>query len=253
MSTGGPQVRKAVIAGNWKMHMTCAEARAFATVFRPLVAELPADREVILAPPFTAIATLSEALSGAGVAIASQNVHWEEKGAYTGMISAPMLLEHGVTHAIVGHSEPRKYYSETDEQINLRARSAQAHDLIPILCVGESLDQREARETERVIHRQVEQGLEGLDPLRVIVAYEPIWAIGTGKTCAAEEANRVCGLIRGWVGNPDVIVQYGGSVNPATIDELMAQSDIDGVLVGGASLEPESFARIANYQVPVAA
>ncbi|MFN5119074.1 MAG: triose-phosphate isomerase [Cyanobacteriota bacterium] len=253
MSTGGPQVRKAVIAGNWKMHMTCAEARAFATVFRPLVAELPADREVILAPPFTAIATLSEALSGAGVAIASQNVHWEEKGAYTGMISAPMLLEHGVTHAIVGHSEPRKYYSETDEQINLRARSAQAHDLIPILCVGESLDQREARETERVIHRQVEQGLEGLDPLRVIVAYEPIWAIGTGKTCAAEEANRICGLIRGWVGNPDVIVQYGGSVNPATIDELMAQSDIDGVLVGGASLEPESFARIANYQVPVAA
>jgi triosephosphate isomerase len=104
-----------------------------------------------------------------------------------------------------------------------------------------------------VIHRQVEQGLEGLDPLRVIVAYEPIWAIGTGKTCAAEEANRICGLIRGWVGNPDVIVQYGGSVNPATIDELMAQSDIDGVLVGGASLEPESFARIANYQVPVAA
>ena len=246
-------MRKAVIAGNWKMHMTCAEARAFATVFRPLVAELPADREVILAPPFTAIATLSEALSGAGVAIASQNVHWEEKGAFTGMISAPMLLEHGVSHAIVGHSEPRKYYSETDEQINLRARSAQAHDLIPILCVGESLDQREARETERVIHRQVEQGLEGLDPLRVIVAYEPIWAIGTGKTCAAEEANRICGLIRGWVGNPDVIVQYGGSVNPATIDELMAQSDIDGVLVGGASLEPESFARIANYQVPVAA
>ncbi len=253
MSTGGPLVRKAVIAGNWKMHMTCAEAQAFAAVFRPLVAQLPADREVILAPPFTAIAVLSEALSGAGVSIASQNVHWEEKGAYTGMISAPMLLEHGVTHAIVGHSEPRKYYSETDEQINLRARSAQAHDLIPILCVGESLDQREAKETERVIHRQVEQGLEGLDPLRVIVAYEPIWAIGTGKTCAAEEANRICGLIRGWVGNPDVIVQYGGSVNPATIDELMAQSDIDGVLVGGASLEPESFARIANYQVPVAA
>lgn len=160
-------------------------------------------------------------------------MHWEEKGAYTGMISAPMLLEHGVTHAIVGHSEPRKYYSETDEQINLRARSAQEHGLIPILCVGESLDQREARETERVIHRQVEQGLEGLDPLRVIVAYEPIWAIGTGKTCASLEANRICGLIRGWVGNPDVVVQYGGSVNPGTIDELMAQSDIDGVLVGG--------------------
>ncbi len=244
---------KAVIAGNWKMHMTCAEARAYAEAFRPLVAGLPSDREVVLAPPFTAIPTLSRELAGSGVAVAAQNVHWDEKGAYTGMVSAPMLLEHGVTHAIVGHSEPRKYYSETDEQINLRARSAQAHDLIPILCVGESLDQREARETERVIHRQVEQGLEGIDPQRLIVAYEPIWAIGTGKTCAAEEANRICGLIRRWVGRDDVIVQYGGSVNPATIDQLMAQEQIDGVLVGGASLDPISFARIANYQVPVAA
>lgn len=246
-------MRKAVIAGNWKMHMTCAQTKDFAASFRPLVAELPADREVVLAPPFTALATLGEALAGSGLRLAAQNVHWEEKGAYTGMISAPMLLEHGVSHAIVGHSEPRKYYSETDEQINLRARSAQDHGLIPILCVGESLDQREARETERVIHRQVEQGLEGLDPLRVIVAYEPIWAIGTGKTCASAEANRICGLIRGWVGNPDVVVQYGGSVNAGTIDELMAQSDIDGVLVGGASLDPITFARIANYQVPVAA
>jgi triosephosphate isomerase len=246
-------VRKAVIAGNWKMHMTCAEAQAFADVFRPLVAHLPADREVVIAPPFTAIPTVAQALAGTGVAIASQNVHWEEKGAYTGMVSAPMLLEHGVRYAIVGHSEPRKYYSESDEQINLRARSAQAHDLIPILCVGETLDQREARETERVIHRQVEQGLEGIDPTRLVVAYEPIWAIGTGKTCAADEANRICGLIRGWVGNDNVVVQYGGSVNPATIDELMVQSDIDGVLVGGASLDPVSFARIASYQLPVAA
>ena len=246
-------MRKAVIAGNWKMHMTCGEAQAFADAFRPLVADLPADREVVIAPPFTAIPTLAQALAGTGVAIASQNVHWEEKGAYTGMVAAPMLLEHGVRYAIVGHSEPRKYYSESDEQINLRARSAQAHDLIPILCVGETLDQREARETERVIHRQVEQGLEGIDPTRLVVAYEPIWAIGTGKTCAADEANRICGLIRGWVGNENVVVQYGGSVNPATIDELMVQSDIDGVLVGGASLDPVSFARIASYRLPVAA
>ena len=246
-------MRKAVIAGNWKMHMTCAEAQAFADAFRPLVDDLPADREVVIAPPFTAIPTVAQALAGTGVAIASQNVHWEEKGAYTGMVSAPMLLEHGVRYAIVGHSEPRKYYSESDEQINLRARSAQAHDLIPILCVGETLDQREARETERVIHRQVEQGLEGIDPTRLVVAYEPIWAIGTGKTCAADEANRICGLIRGWVGNENVVVQYGGSVNPATIDELMVQSDIDGVLVGGASLDPVSFARIASYRLPVAA
>ncbi len=245
-------MRKAVIAGNWKMHMTCAETRAFAAAFRPLIAELPSDRQVVIAPPFTSIPTLCRHLAGCGVAIAGQNVHWEDQGAYTGMISAPMLLEHGVTHAIVGHSEPRKYYSETDEQINLRARTAQRHGLIPILCVGESLDQREAGETERVIHRQIEQGLENVGPAQLIVAYEPIWAIGTGKTCAAEEANRVCGLIRGLVGHDDVIVQYGGSVNPATIDDLMAQPQIDGVLVGGASLDPESFARIANYQVPAA-
>ena len=235
------------------MHMTCAETRAFVDQFLPLVGDLPPDRQVVLAPPFTAIPTLSQALAGSAVAVGAQNVHWEHEGAYTGMISAPMLLEHQVTHAIVGHSEPRKYYSETDEQINLRARTAQQAGLVPILCVGESLDQREARETERVIHRQVEQGLEGIDPSNLIVAYEPIWAIGTGKTCAAEEANRICKLIRGWVGHPEVIVQYGGSVNPGTIDMLMAQSEIDGVLVGGASLNPSSFARIAQYQVPVPA
>ena len=235
------------------MHMTCAEAQAFADAFKPLVANLPADREVVLAPPFTAIPTLCSALAGSGVHISAQNIHWQEKGAFTGMISAPMLMEHGVTHAIVGHSEPRKYYSETDEQINLRARSAQKHGIIPILCVGESDSQREAGEAERVIRRQVEQGVDGLDPARLIVAYEPIWAIGTGKTCEAPEANRICGLIREWVGYPEVVIQYGGSVNPATIDQLMAQSDIDGVLVGGASLDPEGFARIANYQVPVAA
>ncbi|MFN6132739.1 MAG: triose-phosphate isomerase [Synechococcaceae cyanobacterium] len=242
---------KSVIAGNWKMHMTCADTRDFAATFRPLIADMPKGRQVIIAPPFTAIPTLCRHLAGPEVVIAAQNVHWEDKGAYTGMISAPMLVEHGVTHAIVGHSEPRKYYSETDEQINLRARTAQHHGLVPILCVGESLDQRESRETERVIHRQVEQGLEGVDPLRLIVAYEPIWAIGTGKTCAAEEANRICGLIRRWVGNADVVVQYGGSVTPATIDDLMAQEQFEGVVGGGASLDPVSLARIANSRQPL--
>ncbi|WP_231594771.1 triose-phosphate isomerase [Synechococcus sp. CBW1107] len=233
--------------------MTCAEARAYAAAFLPLLGDLPSDREVVLAPPFTAIAALSEALAGSPVKIASQNVHWDHMGAYTGMISAPMLLEHGVSHAIVGHSEPRKYYSETDEQINLRARTAQKSGMIPILCVGESDSQREAGEAERVIRRQVDQGLEGLDPTRLVVAYEPIWAIGTGKTCGAEEANRLCALIRGWVGYNDVVIQYGGSVKAENIDLLMAQPDIDGVLVGGASLDPAGFARIARYQVPVAA
>ena len=160
-----------------------------------------------------------------------------------------MLLEHGVRYAIVGHSEPRKYFSERDEQINLRARAAQAAGLVPIVCVGESDEQREAGETERVIRRQVEQGLQGLDPRHLVVAYEPIWAIGTGKTCAASEANRICAQIRTWVGEPALVVQYGGSVKPDNIDQIMAQSDIDGVLVGGASLDPEGFARIAGFQV----
>jgi len=244
----GTASRPVVIAGNWKMHMTCAEARSFANQFLPLVASTPGDRSIVLAPPFTALEAMHQALAASAVNLASQNVHWEGNGAYTGEISTDMLLEHGVGYAIVGHSEPRKYFSETDEQINLRARAAQAGGLIPILCVGESDQQRSIGDTERVIRRQVEQGFDGIDPERLVVAYEPIWAIGTGKTCAASEANRICGLIRSWVGHPTLTVQYGGSVKPDNIDEIMAQSDIDGVLVGGASLEPTSFARIVNYQ-----
>jgi triosephosphate isomerase len=241
-------VRKPVIAGNWKMHMTCAQAREWMTVFLPLIANTPEDRHLVVAPPFTAISTLADMGKGSRLELSSQNVHWEGEGAFTGEISPTMLLEHGVQYAIVGHSEPRKYFSESDEQINHRGRSAQNHGLIPIVCVGESDEQRSRGEAERVIRRQVEQGLEGLDPAKLVVAYEPIWAIGTGKTCEASEANRICGLIRSWVGSPDLIIQYGGSVKPGNIDQLMAMSDIDGVLVGGASLDPESFGRIANYQ-----
>ena len=241
-------MRKPVIAGNWKMHMTCAQARDWMAAFLPLISDTPDDRHLVVAPPFTAISTLSDLSRGSKLELSSQNVHWEGEGAFTGEISPSMLQEHGVTYAIVGHSEPRKYFSESDEQINHRARSAQSHGLIPIVCVGESVEQRTRGEAERVIRRQVEQGLEGLDPATLVVAYEPIWAIGTGKTCEASEANRICGLIRSWVGSPDLIIQYGGSVKPANIDQLMAMSDIDGVLVGGASLDPESFGRIANYQ-----
>ena len=242
-------MRKPVIAGNWKMHMTCAQARDWLAAFLPLISDTPDDRHLVVAPPFTAISTLSDLSRGSKLELSSQNVHWEGEGAFTGEISPSMLQEHGVTYAIVGHSEPRKYFSESDEQINHRARSAQSHGLIPIVCVGESDEQRTRGEAERVIRRQVEQGLEGLDPATLVVAYEPIWAIGTGKTCEASEANRICGLIRSWVGSPDLIIQYGGSVKPANIDQLMAMSDIDGVLVGGASLDPESFGRIANYQI----
>jgi len=233
------------------MHMTCAEARAYASSFLPLLGELPQDRQVVLAPPFTCIEAMADALRCSSVALSSQNVHWENEGAYTAEISAPMLKEHGVRYAIVGHSEPRKYFSEGDEQISRRARAAQDAGLTPIVCVGESDGQREAGETERVICRQIEQGLEGLDPTRLVVAYEPIWAIGTGKTCASDEANRICALIRRWSGEDALVIQYGGSVKPANIDEIMAQSDINGVLVGGASLDPVGFARIARYQAGV--
>jgi len=231
------------------MYMTCAQAQEYSAVFLPLIEATPDDRHLVIAPPFTAISTMAEAIRGSRLRLSSQNVHWEDEGAFTAEVSPIMLIEHQVQYAIVGHSEPRKYFSESDEQINRRARSAQAHGLIPIVCVGESDEQRERGEAERVIRRQVEQGLEGTDPDRLVVAYEPIWAIGTGKTCQSTEANRICGLIRGWVGSSELIIQYGGSVKPGNIDELMAMSDIDGVLVGGASLDPESFARIANYQI----
>ena len=230
------------------MHMTCAQARDYMAAFLPQIERAPQDREIVLAPPFTALSTMAAASENSVVELASQNVHWQDHGAFTAEISAEMLLEHGVAYTIVGHSEPRKYFSESDEQINHRARCSQAKGLIPIVCVGESDEQRERGEAERVIRRQIEQGLEGLGANKLFVAYEPIWAIGTGKTCEAAEANRICGLIRSWVGATDLIIQYGGSVKPTNIDELMAMSDIDGVLVGGASLKPDSFARIANYQ-----
>ena len=230
------------------MHMTCAQAKQYIQAFLPLVNQTPNDRHLVIAPPFTALSTLAQELKGSLVELSSQNVHWEDDGAYTAEISPMMLTEFRTKYSIVGHSEPRKYFSESDEQINRRARSAQAHELIPIVCVGETDEQRERGEAERVIRRQIEQGLEGTDPEKLVVAYEPIWAIGTGKTCEAEEANRICSLIRKWVGSSDLIIQYGGSVKPNNIDEIMSMSDIDGVLVGGASLEPNNFARIANYQ-----
>ncbi len=228
--------------------MTCASAKEYMETFLPLSNDFPSDREIVIAPPFTAISTLASTLEGSQIKLSSQNVHWENNGAFTGEISPPMLIEHGVAYAIVGHSEPRKYFSESDEQINLRARSAQSNNLTPIVCVGETFEQRERGEAERVIRRQVEQGLEETNLNNLVIAYEPIWAIGTGKTCQAEEANRICGLIRKWVGYSDLIIQYGGSVKPQNIDEIMSMDDIDGVLVGGASLDPTNFARIANYQ-----
>ena len=230
------------------MHMTCADTKKYLEEFLPLIEEIPNDRKIVIAPPFTAISTFSNYTNFDYLNIASQNIHWEDKGAFTAEISPNMLIEHKVKYAIVGHSEPRKYFSESDEQINKRAVFAQSSGLTPIVCVGETLEQRERGEADRVITRQVEQGLENTDPSNLIVAYEPIWAIGTGKTCEASDANKICALIRRLIGFSDVIIQYGGSVKPNNIDEIMSMSDIDGVLVGGSSLDPISFSRIANFK-----
>lgn len=241
-------MRKIVIAGNWKMFKTQVETQEFLQGFMPLLSETPEDREVVLCAPFTDLGTLSRNLHGSRIKVGAQNVHWEETGAFTGEISAPMLTEIGVRYVVIGHSERRQYFGETDETVNLRLKAAQSHGLTPILCVGESKAQRDAGETEKIISQQLDQDLVDIDQANLVIAYEPIWAIGTGDTCKSGEANRVIGLIRDQLTNKNVPIQYGGSVKPENVDEIMAQPEIDGALVGGASLEPESFARIVNYQ-----
>jgi len=210
--------------------------------------ETPEEREVVLCVPFTDLSVLSKNLHGSRIRLGAQNVHWQESGAYTGEISGQMLAELGVRYVIVGHSERRQYFGETDETVNLRLKAAQKSGLVPILCVGETKQQRDAGETESHILSQLAQDLVGVDQDNLVIAYEPIWAIGTGDTCETKEANRVIGLIRSKLTNPDVPIQYGGSVKPENIDEVMAMPEIDGVLVGGASLEAASFDRIVNYK-----
>ena len=241
-------MRKIVIAGNWKMFKTQAESEEFLQGFLPTLEETPQEREVVLCVPFTDLSALSQNLHGSRVQMGAQNVHWEECGAYTGEISGPMLTEIGVRYVIVGHSERRQFFGETDQTVNLRLKAAQRYGLTPILCVGETKHQRDAGETESLIIDQLEKDLEDVDQENLVIAYEPIWAIGTGYTCEFTEANRVVSLIRSQLSNPNVSIQYGGSVKPNNIDEIMAQPEIDGVLVGGASLEPASFTRIINYK-----
>jgi len=230
------------------MYKTRAESLEFLQGFMSCLTETPEEREVVLCVPFTSLAVLSKNLHGSRIRLGAQNVHWQESGAFTGEISGPMLSELGVRYVIVGHSERRQYFGETDETVNLRLKAAQKYDLIPILCVGETKQQRDAGETEAHIFSQLEKDLVGVDQQALVIAYEPIWAIGTGDTCEAKEANRVIGLIRSKLTNPDVPIQYGGSVKPENIDEVMVMPEIDGVLVGGASLEARSFSRIVNYQ-----
>ncbi|MGB3265218.1 MAG: triose-phosphate isomerase [Microcoleus sp.] len=241
-------MRKIVIAGNWKMYKTRAESLEFLQGFMSCLTETPEEREVVLCVPFTDLSALSKNLHGGRIRLGAQNVHWEESGAFTGEISGLMLAEIGVRYVIVGHSERRQYFGETDETVNLRLKAAQKYGLIPILCVGETKQQRDGGETEAHIFSQLAQDLVGVDQDNLVIAYEPIWAIGTGDTCETKEANRVIGLIRSKLTNPDVPIQYGGSVKGENIDEVMAMPEIDGVLVGGASLEAASFARIVNYK-----
>jgi triosephosphate isomerase (TIM) len=240
-------VRKVIIAGNWKMYKTRAEALEMLQKFLDQLDEVPEDREIVICAPFTALETLSKALHGTRVRLGAQNIHWDAEGAFTGEISGPMLTELGVRYVIIGHSERRQYFGETDATVNLRLKAAQQFGLTPILCVGESKQQRDAGETEDLISSQLEKDLVDIDQQNLVIAYEPIWAIGTGETCESEEANRIIGLIRSQLKNPDVSILYGGSVKPGNVDELMTQPELDGALVGGASLAPGDFSRIVQF------
>jgi triosephosphate isomerase len=236
------------------MFKTQAQAIEFLQQFLPRLqqSQLFQQQQVVLCVPFTDLVPVLQTIAShnlqSSVSVGAQNVHWEDTGAFTGEISAPMLVELGVRYVIVGHSERRQYFGETDATVNQRLLAAQKHGLVPILCVGESKQIRDGGETERWILGQLEQDLVGVDQSHMIIAYEPIWAIGTGDTCASLEANRVIGLIRQHIQNQDMVIQYGGSVKASLIDEIMAQPEIDGVLVGGASLDPTEFGRIVNYQ-----
>lgn len=242
-------MRTPIIAGNWKMFKTVTEATAFISEVKGK-AEVSGVESVICAP-FTALPTLVEAVKGTTIKIGAQNLHFEDNGAYTGEISGIMLKDLGVDYVIIGHSERRQYFAETDETVNKKAHAAFKHGLVPIICVGERLEEREAGKTKDVVRVQTEAALAGLSAEQVadtVIAYEPIWAIGTGKSSTSEDANEVIAYIREVVKSvssetaaASIRIQYGGSVKPNTVAEYMGQSDIDGALVGGASLEPASY------------
>lgn len=247
-------MRRKVIAGNWKMNKSPIDTVEFMNAFPSLVKE--ADSEVVLCVPYINLFKAMKMANGTNVKIGAQNVHFEDKGAFTGEVSPKMLEDIGVEYVIIGHSERREYYNETDESVNKKIKAAFSHNLKPIVCVGETLSQREAGVTKDFVTTQTRLALEGLTKEQVkntIIAYEPIWAIGTGKTASSEDANEVCIWIRDEIKSlygaiaEDVIIQYGGSVKSSNAKELFNMSDIDGGLVGGASLDPEEFSKIVNY------
>jgi triosephosphate isomerase len=250
-------MRKPVIAGNWKMHNTISEALELVREIKGKV-EGVTDVEIIVSPVYTALASVSAELNGSNIKVASQNIFWEEKGAFTGEIAPNMITDAGCSHAIIGHSERRQYFGETDETVNKRIKAALLAGLIPILCVGETLEEREAGSTMSVVETQIKGGLVDIsaeDMAKIIIAYEPVWAIGTGKTASPDQAEEVHKNIRGIVEgiydpaiSDGVRILYGGSVKPENVDELMVQPDIDGALVGGASLKADSFARLVRFE-----
>lgn len=241
-------MRKPFIAANWKMTKNIEETVAFINGFLPMVKDIT-DVDILIAPPFTSLETASRLLKSSNVILGAQNVYFEETGAYTGEISPGMLLSAGCSCVIIGHSERRQYFSETDEIVNKKIKLARGRGLDVILCIGESLEQREAGKTFEVLDRQLAGSLKDLSLDGITIAYEPIWAIGTGKTATKEQANEAHASIRQWLrknkeGADSIRIQYGGSVKPDNIAELMSQPEVDGALVGGASLKPESFAGI---------
>ena len=235
------------------MNNTASEGVALVKAIAPLVTEATCD--VVVCVPAIDIPAVSEALKGTNIRLGAENVHFAEKGAYTGEISAAMLKEYGVEYVIIGHSERRQYFGETDETVNKRTLTALSAGLTPIVCVGETLEERETGKTEAVLHRQLKEGLKGVEDItKLVIAYEPVWAIGTGKTATAAQANETIGYIRKTLGElfcekcaAKVRIQYGGSMNAGNCKELMAQEEIDGGLIGGASLKAPDFSAIVNY------
>jgi len=248
-------MRTPIIAGNWKLNKTISEAVALTTALKALIAD-DTGVEIIVAPPFTALSAVSDAIADSNVRLAAQDVYSEDSGAFTGEVSAPMLKDAGCDYVIIGHSERRLYFGETNDSVNQKVKAALAHDLKPIICVGEQLEEREAGQTEAVIENHVTGGIAGLsaaDLSSCVIAYEPVWAIGTGKTATPAQAQEVHNFIRSLLTKAysaevasQIGIQYGGSVKPENAAELMAQPDVDGALVGGASLEAESFAQIVK-------
>ena len=248
-------MRTPIIAGNWKMNMTPAEAERLVVELIPLVKD--AACEVVVCPPYVDLALVGKLLVGTNIKLGAQNIHWAPKGAFTGEVSADMLLAMGVSHAIVGHSERRQYFGETDETVNKRAKAALDANITPIICVGETLEQRESGVTDTIVSKQTIAALAAFtaeEVVRSVIAYEPIWAIGTGKTATSEDANTTIKVIRDAIAGvygqkvaDEVRIQYGGSMNAKNATELMAMPEIDGGLIGGASLKSEDFSKVVHF------